>query len=72
MKKANLFLGYLDNFLNVYIIEVKGLSPNTQRSYKFAFQLLLEFLYEKKNISSDKVTFELLSHDIIVEFLDWL
>lgn len=72
MKKANLFLGYLDNFLNVYIIEVKGLSPNTQRSYKFAFQLLLEFLYEKKNISSDKVTFEILSHDIIVEFLDWL
>lgn len=72
MKKTNPFLELLDNFLNIYIIDVKGLSTNTQTSYKYAFQILFEFFYEKKNISSDKVSFDKLNRDIIVEFLDWL
>lgn len=29
MKKVNSFLECLDNFLNIYIIEIKGLSQNT-------------------------------------------
>ena len=44
MKKVNSFLECLDNFLNIYIIEIKGLSQNTQKAYKYAFKLLFDFL----------------------------
>lgn len=47
MKKVNSFLECLDNFLNIYIIEIKGLSQNTQKAYKYAFKLLFDFLYKE-------------------------
>lgn len=72
MKKVNSFLECLDNFLNVYIIEIKGLSQNTQKAYKYAFKLLFDFLYKEKKIKSDKVTFEILDYNLLTEFLEWL
>lgn len=72
MKKVNSFLECLDNFLNIYIIEIKGLSQNTQKAYKYAFKLLFDFLYKEKKIKSDKVTFEILDYNLLTEFLEWL
>lgn len=68
----NNFLELLESFLSVYIIQIKGLSSNTARSYKYTFKLLFKYLYEVKNIQPDKVNFNTLDYDTIVDFLDWI
>ena len=70
--KHSSFLETLDAYLNSYIIIQKGLSPNTQRSYKYTFQLLLQFFYSTQNMTSDKLQFGDLTYENITGFLDWL
>jgi site-specific recombinase XerD len=70
--KSNLFLDALDEYLNCYIMTQKGLSQNTHRSYKFTFQLLIEFFYEIHNRNSDSLQFKDLNYNNLTSFLDWL
>jgi integrase/recombinase XerD len=70
--KHSSLLETLDEYLNSYIIEQKGLSKNTQRSYKYTFQLLLEFFYSTQNVTSDKLQFSDLTYEKITDFIDWL
>jgi site-specific recombinase XerD len=49
-----------------------GLSANTIKNYKYAFRLLMEYLYSEKNIDSGNITFKLLDFDTINGFLNWL
>ena len=70
--KYSLFLESLNSFLNYYIIEEKGFSKNTQRSYKHSFKLLFEFFYTQQNIKMDKLSFGDLDFDNVTLFLDWL
>ena len=49
-----------------------GASPNTITSYKYAFRLLLEFMYSMNGIPADKIAFEQLTFDTMTEFLDWI
>ena len=72
MNYGSTFLEMLDKYLNNFIIEQKGLSPNTQRSYKFTFQLLIEFFYTTQQKKSDKLQFADLTYENITAFLDWL
>ena len=72
MNYGNSFLEMLDEYLNNFIIEQKGLSPNTQRSYKYTFRLLIEFFYVTQQKTSDKLQFADLSYENITAFLDWL
>lgn len=72
LNKPSKFLGLLDNFITNYMPCSVGASSNTVTSYKYAFRLLLEFMYYKKGVSADKITFEQLSFDTMTEFLDWL
>jgi len=75
MRRVNcpsVFLNHLEYFINTYLSEVKGLSSNTVTSYKTAFKLLIMFMYTKKNISADRITFQNLTLDIIIEFLEWI
>jgi integrase/recombinase XerD len=72
MNKPSKFLELLDRFITSYMPCSVGASPNTVTSYKYAFRLLLEFMYTKKGLAADKVTFEQLTFDTVTEFLDWL
>ena len=72
MKNKNELLDLLNSFLNSYIIKIKGLSPNTQRSYKYTFQLLFQFLESEKNIRPEEVYFETLKEETLLSFLEWL
>lgn len=72
MNKPSKFLELLDNFITNYMPCSVGASPNTVTSYKYAFRLLLEFMYSKKGISADKIAFEQLDFDTLTEFLDWI
>ena len=72
MNDPSKFLELLDSFITNYMPCSVGASPNTVTSYKYAFRLLLEFMYSKKGIPADKITFEQLNFDTITEFLNWI
>ena len=46
------FMDLLGSFFTDYMPYSAGLSENTIRSYKYAFRLLMEFLYTKKNTAA--------------------
>ncbi|WP_019555669.1 tyrosine-type recombinase/integrase [Propionispira raffinosivorans] len=72
MNKPSQFLELLDSFITNYMPCSIGASPHTVTSYKYAFRLLLEFMYSKKRISADKITFEQLDFSTMTAFLDWI
>ena len=66
------FLALLEQFFCIYLPTGLGASANTIRSYKYAFRLLLEYLYMEKQIHADNITFSMLNHETISSFLNWL
>ena len=72
MNEPSKFLEILNSFITNYMPCSVGASPNTVTSYKYAFRLLLEFMYSKKGIPDDKIAFEQLDFDTVTEFLDWI
>lgn len=68
----NNFSKLLQSFLTDYIVSECNYSPNTKASYSTTFYLLIEFLYKIHKIKSNDITFNNLSKDIIIEFLDYL
>lgn len=72
MNEPSKFLQLLDNFITNYMPCSVGASPNTVTSYKYAFRLLLVFMYSKKGIPADKISFDKLNFDTMTEFLDWI
>lgn len=70
--ESSVFLKHLEYFINTYLTETKGLSPNTVLSYKTSFMLLITFMYESKGIKADKITFQSLTVDTLSDFLGWL
>ncbi len=72
MNKPSKFLELLNSYLTNYMPCSVGASPNTVTSYKYAFRLLLEFMYSTKGIPADEIAFEQLDFDTLTEFLDWI
>ena len=70
--KRDRFYDLLKDYFEVYLPVAKGLSAATIISYKTAFRLLMEYLYEVRKISADKITFSVLTTECIEGFLDWL
>ncbi|MFW5988385.1 MAG: tyrosine-type recombinase/integrase, partial [bacterium] len=71
MKNAD-FSYYLTSFLKNYLPGEKGVSENTILSYRDTFILFLKFLKDRKNISAENITLEIITKNIIVDFLDWI
>jgi integrase/recombinase XerD len=72
MNKPSKFLKLLDDFITSYMPCSVGASRNTIISYKYAFRLLLQFMYSKKRIPADKITFDKLDYNTVTEFLNWI
>lgn len=70
--KTDTFLTSLAEFFESYLPDVKGYSDNTIRSYQYAFLLLFDFLYEEKGLEPEKVTFDSLRGNTLLEYLAWL
>lgn len=68
----SVFLTLLEQFFTSYLPTSLGASANTIRSYKYAFRLLLEYLYKEKQIQADNITFSELNYETISSFLNWL
>ena len=70
--KPSEFLDLLENFLSVYLPCSVGVRPNTIKSYKDAFRLLLGYMYEKRQLVADKIAFSDLNYETMLDFLSWL
>jgi len=71
MKKAD-FPYYLTSFLGKYLPGQKNVSPNTIDSYATTFKLFLIFCEEEKHIKPERLKLNLITHDIVIDFLDWI
>lgn len=66
------FAQYLSKYFHEYLAHQRGVSPNTIKSYRDTFKLLLLYLQNRKKILPEKVSLDTLTSEIICEFLDWL
>lgn len=72
MNNTSDFLSHLDAFITTYLPCSVGASPNTVKSYKYAFRLLIEFMYKEKGIEADKITFDKLDYKTLTDFFTWI
>ena len=66
------FLELMKCFICTYLPDSIGATPNTVVSYKTAFRLLIVFMYEKKGVPADALTFGMLDCATLSEFLTWI
>jgi len=66
------FSYYLTGFLIKYLPGETGASKNTIASYRDTFILFLGFLKDIKGIPTDRLTLDLVTKDLVVEYLDWM
>ena len=60
------------DYLKIYLPKQRNVSPNTIRSYQKALEELLDYVKDRKQISLGEVTFNHLSTDMILSFLEYL
>ena len=66
------FAMYLTAFLSDYLPIQKNVSPNTVKSYRDTFRLLLLFCDREESIPAEKLTMKALSCERVERFLNWL
>lgn len=66
------FAKYLTEFLSVYLPSQKNVSKNTIYSYRDTFKLLIHFCQDNKKIAVEQISLNILSSEIITDFLEWL
>ena len=67
-----LFFSLTWDFLNVYLPNQVGHSPNTVESYRDSLTIFRRYLTEKKRISLAKFMFSDCSKDLLFDFRDYL
>ena len=69
MRKNKLpeFMLLLEQFFTEYMPLSSGLSPNTTRSYKHAFRLLFQYVYQEKKKNAGEILFRDLNFETIDE-----
>jgi site-specific recombinase XerD len=66
------FFKYVRSFLTVYLPKNKCYSANTVKAYRDTINLLRIFLSEQKKIPFTRITFSMVNHTLVYEFLEWL
>lgn len=72
MSEISVFLSLAESFVGTFLPVGKGASPNTIKSYKYAFRLLIEFMFSQRNIPADKIEFSNLDYTTLLSFFDWI
>ncbi len=62
----------IHDYLKVYLPKQRNVSPNTLRSYRKALEELLDYVKEQKQIPLGSITFEHLTTNMILMFLEYL
>lgn len=73
MKSENSSLfSLVHDYLKIYLPRQRKVSPNTIRSYRKALEGLLDYVKERRQIQLSSMTFEHLTAEIILSFLEYL
>ena len=72
MSETSVFLALSEDFIGTFLPVGKGASPNTIKSYKYAFRLLIDYMYKQKNISADRIVFSDLNYTTLLSFFEWI
>ena len=72
MNDTSVFLSISEDYLDTFLPVGKGASPNTIKSYKYAFRLLIEYMFLQKGIPADKIEFSSLDYTTLLSFFDWI
>ena len=67
----SLFL-LIHDYLKIYLPKQRNVSPNTIRSYRKALEELLDYIKEREQIPLGQLTFEYLTADMVLAFLEYL
>lgn len=65
------FSYYLTGFLTKFLPGETGASKNTIASYRDTFILFLRFLSDEKQIPADSLTLNMITKNMVVDYLDW-
>lgn len=70
-EKTSLF-PLVHDYLKIYLPKQRNVSPNTIRAYRKALEGLFDYVKERKQISLSNVTFEHLTAEMILSYLEYL
>ncbi len=62
----------INQFFSSYLTRIKGVSPNTIKTYRYTFTLFLPFAAKYEKIKIESLTPEHLKRQLILDFLDYL
>lgn len=68
----SIFLNLLDAYVSKYLPISVGASPNTIKSYKTTYILLIAFMYTNKNLNANSITFDMLNQETLLDFFEWI
>ena len=60
------------NYLTLYLPKIRCLSPRTIDSYRQSITLYCSFLKDQSNLNFSKVSFEHITRDSVMKFIQWL
>ena len=66
------FCYLVTTFFNSYLSSERGLSPNTVASYSDCMKLLVKYLCKRFDIETEAIDIQMVSPDLVLEFLDSL
>jgi site-specific recombinase XerD len=66
------FAKHLSLFMTVYLINERGLSPNSVQSYRDAMVLFLEYMLKKYGIRADRLDYADITYERVEGWLEWL
>lgn len=72
VKTKNKFLYYIMQFFMTYLVKQRNLSPNTIKSYRDTFKIMIKYFSKEKNINLSKLSFNEFSKENVIYFLDYL
>jgi site-specific recombinase XerD len=72
MKQDDSFFKYVRGFLTVFLPKNKCYSKNTIKAYRDTINLFRKFLWEEKATPFTNISFDMINHNVIYEFLAWL
>lgn len=68
----NTLFSLVHDYLKIYLPKQRNVSHNTVRSYRKALEELLDYIKEHEQIPLGQITFEHLTADAILSFLEYL
>jgi len=70
--KTTDFAFQLSKYFNTYLITLRNFSPNTIKSYRLTFKLLMIFCRDIYHVPVHKVSIATLNDELIRDFIQWL